>query len=149
MASYLVIDASVVAKLYLRDEHLVEETDNLFSRFGQGELELFAPRLILYEVPASIRIASQQRRISPNDGLEAVRRFAQLPLSIVEETPLLLEEAFQLSLRHECTLYDAVYLQLAEDLSTEFITADDKLSNRLSRDLGYIRSLRTFGQVES
>ena len=144
MSSHLVVDACVVAKLYLRDEYLVEEADDLFRRFTQGELELFAPRLIRYEVPASIRTACRQGRLPPETSLDAVQRFHQLPLSVVVETPAAIEAAFELSVRHECSLYDAVYLQLARDFSMEFVTADDRLYRRVSRELPYIRSLQNF-----
>ncbi len=54
MAEQLVVDANVVAKLYLRDEQYTDKADLLFSRFKQGEVQLIAPRIITYEVPAAI-----------------------------------------------------------------------------------------------
>jgi predicted nucleic acid-binding protein len=47
----LVVDASVVAKWYLRDETDVEQADLLLTRFTTGELVLVAPEQIRYEIP--------------------------------------------------------------------------------------------------
>ena len=141
-----VVDSNVIAKLYLRDkyEQWVAKADKLFDQFGQGRVELIAPRLIIYEVPAAIRRAVQIRRLSELDALEAVKRFQQLPLPLVEETTNLLEEAFRLANRYYCTFYDAIYLKLAEDLGWDFVTADEKSIIRpLGDKLSYIVPLRS------
>lgn len=147
MNGRLVVDASVVAKLYLRDEQWTDRADNLFDCFGRGQVEILAPRLLLYEVPAAISKALGDGRIAEPDALDALRRFRGLPVPLVEETPVLLEEACRLANKYRCTLYDAIYLQLAEDLNWNFITADDKLHRRLRTQVPYMMPLSAFAKA--
>ncbi len=139
-----VVDSNVITKLYLRDEPWTDKADTLFQRFAEGEVAIVAPRLALYEVPAAIRRAVIKGRINELNALEAIRRFQQLPLPLIEERPAVLEEAFRLANRYLCTFYDAVYLQLAEHLGWSFITADEKsLIRPLGRRLSYLVALNS------
>jgi predicted nucleic acid-binding protein len=61
-AEALVVDASVAAKWYLRDETDVEQADLLLTRFTTGELVLVAPEQIRYEIPATISVATMGTR---------------------------------------------------------------------------------------
>jgi len=144
MNDHLVVDANVVAKLYLRDEQWVDRADNVFDSFGRGDIEIVAPRLLVYEVPAAISKALSDGRVRESDALDALRQFRQLPIPLVEETPVLLEEACRLANRYHCTLYDAIYLQLAGDLNWIFVTADDKLYRRVRTQAPYVVLLSTF-----
>lgn len=141
MSQYLVVDTTVVSKLYLRDEQWVANADALFARFAQGEVELLGPRLITYEVPASIKKAIAMRRISEKDGQEAVARFRQLHLPVIDDLDVL-EEAFRTATRYSCSFYDSIFLILAQDLGWNLVTADDKFWRRLHNDLPYIIHLR-------
>ena len=141
MSQRFVVDTSVVSKLYLRDEVWVANADLLFARFGQGDVELVAPRLIKYEVPASIRKAIAKRRIAEQDAEDAVTRFCQLPLPIIDDLNVT-EEAFRLANRYSRSFYDSIFLILAQDLSWNFVTADDKLWKALHNELPYIIHLR-------
>lgn len=144
MGASLVIDASVVAKLYLRDEKWLDKADEVFRQFGNGELELLAPRLISYEVPAAICKASSRQRLESAKALEAIRRFWSLRLPVFEETASLLEEAFRLAHIYGCALYDAIYLALAKDLDWPFVTADEKLHRDLRYKVPYLILLPSF-----
>lgn len=137
MSEHFIVDTSVVSKLYLRDEQWTANADALFARFERGETELLAPRLVMYEVPASIRKAIAQRRILESDGQDAIRRFRRLPLPIIDDKDAL-EEAFRLANRYSCSYYDAIFLTLAEDLGWNFVTAEVKLCRRLQPQLRYI-----------
>ncbi len=146
----LVTDANVVAKLYLRDEQWTDKTDNLFDLFGQGLIEIVAPRILLYEVPAAISKALKDGRINETDAIDALRSFRKLPLPMIEETPALLEEACRQANRYRCTLYDAIYLQLAEDINWNLVTADEDLCKRVRQQkAAYVIPLRTFTETLS
>lgn len=141
MSQHLVVDTSVVSKLYLRDEEWVANADALFARFEQGEVELVAPRLITYEVPASIKKAIAKRRIAEQDGQDAVTRFCQLPLPIVDDLNVT-EEAFRTANRYSCSYYDSIFLVLAQDLGWNLVTAEDRLWKRLHHQLPFFIHLR-------
>jgi predicted nucleic acid-binding protein len=135
MTERLVIDASVLAKLYLRDEEYVEVADRLIDDFVAGAIELAAPQVILYEVPSTIRAAVLRRRLDADEAEKSVRSFLDLGLPLVgdEETlPAFVEAAYRMSRDSGCNLYDACYLTVARELGCGLITADTKLIRAIS-----------------
>jgi predicted nucleic acid-binding protein len=143
MAEQLVVDANIVAKLYLRDEQYTDKADLLFSRFERGETQLIAPRLVTYEVPAAIKKGAARVRAAKEVWQTALSSFESLGLSIVDDSGAKYE-ATRLALNYACTYYDALYLLLAEDLRCLFITADDKLWRGLRDRVEYILLLASY-----
>ena len=143
MAEQLVVDANVVAKLYLRDERYTANTDLLFSRFQRGEVQLIAPRLITYEVPAAIKQGAFRVKAAKETWQAALLSFESLGLSIVDDSEAKYE-AIRLAINYACAYYDALYLLLAEDLGCRFITADEKLWRPLHTRLEYLLLLASY-----
>lgn len=141
MSECFVVDTSVVLKLYLRDEEWVSKTDELFSKFERGEVELVAPRLLKYEVASSIHKAIAGRRINIVDGQEAVNRFTQLPLPIIDDINIL-EEAFNTANQYGRSFYDSIFLILARDLGWNLITAEHKHWKQIHYQFPYVIHLR-------
>jgi len=142
----LVIDANVVAKLYLRDEQYTDKADLLFSRFKRGEIHLLAPRLITYEVPAVIKRGAVRAKAEEEAWRMAIHSFELLEsrgLLIIDDSGAKYE-AMRLAIKYGRSYYDALYLLLAEDLGCPFITADDKLVRALHTQLSYIISLASY-----
>lgn len=127
-AEAVVVDASVAVKWHLPDEEHLAEARHLLTRFASGEIELFAPSQIWYEVPSAITVASLGRkpRITQQQGKDAIEEFLALGVHTVDDDDLILA-AYPLVHQHGCALYDALYLALAQRLSIPFLTADAKL----------------------
>ncbi len=143
MAEQLVVDASVVLKLYLRDEQYTANADLLFSRFQQGEINLVAPRFITYEVPASIEWAVLRGRPAKETWQAALMSFESLGLTIVDDSDAKYE-TIRLAIDYTCRYYDALYLLLAEDLGCPFITDDEKLWRPLHTQVEYLLLLASY-----
>ncbi len=143
MAEQLVVDANVVAKLYLRDEQYTDKAELLFSRFKRGEVHLVAPRLITYEVPAAIERGAALVKAAKETWQEALSSFESLGLTIIDDSDAKYE-AMRLAINYVCHYYDALYLLLAEDLGCCFITADERLWNPLHTRLGYLLLLARY-----
>jgi len=126
VAEQLVVDANVVAKLYLRDEQYIANADLLFSRFHRGEVQLIAPRIITYEVPAAIKQGAVRVKATKEIWRAALSSFESLGLLIIDDSDAKYE-ATRLAINYACLYYDALYLLLAEDLGCRFITADERL----------------------
>jgi len=139
----LVVDANVVAKLYLKDEQYVDKADLLFSRFEQGGIQLIAPRLITYEVPAAIKRGAFRVKAAKEIWQAALSSFQSLGLCIVDDSEAKYE-ATRLAINYACTYYDALYLLLAEDLGCRFITADEKLWRTLHTRAEYLLLLASY-----
>ncbi|MGI8551991.1 MAG: type II toxin-antitoxin system VapC family toxin [Dehalococcoidia bacterium] len=129
----LVVDASVAVKWYFQDEEHAEQAQQVFERFVTGDMELFAPDYIRYEVPAVLSVATRGRqpRFSPEEGRGAIEDFSRLGIPTYNSTRLLLD-AYPLIHRYDIALYDALYLALAERLSLPLITADRRCYLRMS-----------------
>jgi len=130
VAEQLVVDANVVAKLYLRDERYTDKADLLFLRFRKGEVLLIAPRLITYEVPAALKRGAARAKDTKAIWQARLSSFESLGLSIVDDSDAKYE-ATRLAINYACTYYDALYILLAEDLGCRFITADERLWRNL------------------
>lgn len=143
MTEQLVVDANVVAKLYLRDEQYTANTDLLFSRFQQGEVQLIAPRLITYEVPFAIKRGAVRAKSVKETWEAALSSFESLGLLIIDDSDAKYE-ATRLAINYSCQYYDALYLLLAEDLGCRFITADEKLWKPLHTRLEYLFLLASY-----
>jgi len=139
----LVVDASVVAKLYLKDEADTENANLLFARFASGQVQLAAPRFIKYEVPAAIRSAMAAVRVDQEIWESAVNSFKSLGLAIFDDTGCE-REAMKLAVGYGCSYYDALYLLLAEDLGYHLVTADEKLWKNMRRRVQYVVHLGSY-----
>lgn len=115
----VVPDASAVVEVLLRTRigRAAEET-----LFGS---ELFAPELLDVEVTAVMRKAVSSRRLSPGRAVDALVVLRDLPIDRIGHRDLILP-AF--ALRHNLSIYDAVYVVAARVMEATLLTADGPLS---------------------
>lgn len=125
-----VVDASVVAKWHPRDEEFVEPAVALLLAFQEDRVALLAPAHIAYEVPSAIRNAVRGKRLDPADGRAAITEFLALGIATVDDHGLIVA-GYEQALRFGCSLYDGLYLALAEAARCPFIYADKHLRNAL------------------
>lgn len=124
------VDASVVTKWHLKDEQYIEQADALLIEFREGRLNLLAPDQIRYEVASAIRAALRTKRVDPEQGRKAVADFLAWHIPTARSGSLILA-AYHQALRFDCSLYDGLYLALAEMAQCPFIYADHRLRNAL------------------
>lgn len=134
-AEAFVVDACVAAKWYLLDETDVDRALLLLDSFDRGQTRLAAPDSIRLEVASSITAATRGRepRLTQAEGRAAIAAFLVLGLETAA-TETLIAAAYDLVLRYDCAIYDAIYLALAQQIDLPFITADYKLYRKI-RDL--------------
>src|SRR2546421_8891459 len=111
LANALVVDASVAAKWHLTDESDVDEALYLLERFANGEIALWAPEQIRYEVPSAITAATlgQHPRLSRDVARQAIEHFLALGLTTVDYAEIMVP-AFDLVHEHRCAICEALYL---------------------------------------
>jgi predicted nucleic acid-binding protein len=116
----IVIDASVLAPA-LGDDGRDGDT----ARARLGSERLAAPHLIDLEVASVWRRLVSGGRMDPRRASLALEDLRVLPLRRAPHAPLL-ARAWQL--RANLTVYDAVYVALAEALGIALVTADWRLT---------------------
>jgi len=136
----IVVDASVLIKWYnLEDDS--EKALQLRTDYASRQIELVAPYLITYEIANSLRY-------NPDFGAEDVKSAItdlmnmQLSLQLPDETQI--QRATDLAFKYGITIYDAVYLVLAETSEIPFFTADEKLVLKTTQSR--IRHIHEYGK---
>lgn len=117
----LVVDASALVELLL-DLPLGLAVG---ARLEQEPRRLHAPHLLDVEVAQVVRRYEQRGEIDAATGLAALEELADLRLRR-HAHPALLARAFEL--RANATMYDAIYLALAEGLDAPLVTTDRRLA---------------------
>ena len=126
----IVLDASVVAKWILSGEPWEKKALELKEKFVNGEIEIYEPILIVYEIANLLLRAVKEGRIDFNDAKTAMKSLNKLGIELFEidfnQGSELLNTAKQL----HTTVYDTAYISLAKELKATLISADDEMCKK-------------------
>jgi predicted nucleic acid-binding protein len=117
----VVADASAIVECIFR----TERGANAWPIVTAGDHQLHTPAVCDVEVLAAIRRALLERRMNLQRALEALADYRDLPLIRHGHLELLPRA---LGLRSNFTVYDAMYVALAEALEGALLTADRGLA---------------------
>jgi predicted nucleic acid-binding protein len=119
------IDASVVLSRLLAEAR-PPWVDAAFEDAQEGAIELIAPPLLWLEIGNRLVRA---RGVGDEFALEAMLRAEALGITPAEvERPIRLR-ALQLAREHRLSMYDAVYLAVAESTRSPLLTLDRRLAD--------------------
>ncbi len=121
----LVVDASVGVKWFIPEKGS-DRAVKLLEDHVNGEVELYAPDLFKVEVMNALRKYHARGVMSDSQLIKSLSILRELGLHLVEISWDLLRKALLRSVRG-LTLYDSLYLVLAEELDADLVTADEKL----------------------
>lgn len=142
----VVVDANILIIYGLSDEPLQPLAKARLAMWHNNGTALAAPRLFRSEITAVVRKAVYQTRISHDDGREVLEKLLAYPIALHEDDTLLLA-AYELAEKfNRPRAYDAQYLALAQRLSCEFWTADERLFNAIT---GHFANIRWLGNWTS
>jgi len=116
-----VVDASAMVELLLG----TSTGESCRERLLRDEEDLCAPHLLDVEVAQVLRRYASMREITPDRGTEALADLAAMSVMRYPHGPFL-ERAWDL--RDSASVYDAVYLALAEALDAPLVTCDARIS---------------------
>src|SRR5260370_40096738 len=134
-----VIDASVGFK-WAVSEIDSEKATRLRDDFNNAIHELLAPDLFPTELANALAVAERAARIKPG---EAALFFSD----VLKNSPVLhaaiplLPRAIDICLQTKQSVYDCLYLALAEREACDLVTADDKLIRNLQSTFSFVKSL--------
>lgn len=118
-----VVDASVAAKWFLP-----ETQAQAAARVLRGNHELLAPDLIWAEVGNVFWKKWRRGEISREVARDLLRDFRRFPLEITPSQALL-DAAWSIATDSGRSVYDSLYVALADIRTCQLITADRKLVN--------------------
>lgn len=131
----MVVDASVVLRGFFPDEEGCAAAQSLIRAYAQGEIPLFAPTLLPYEITNAVLQAIRRGRLSLESGQEVLRVFQELGIPTVE---VAWSRALELAHMYHCSAYDGAYLALAEETGDQLVTGDRRLYNAVQGHLPWV-----------
>ncbi len=135
MAQRYVIDANATLGLFLRLPYS-KQVDRWMQEWRKEEANLVVPILWEYECLTALRRAVTLKLITLDEAEQMVEDLLALDIQRVAPTlELHLSALFWAERIGQSKVYDAQYLALAENLSAEFWTADQRLFHTL-REMG-------------
>jgi len=135
----VVIDASVLVKWFVSEPDS-DKAIALRDRHVNGELQLAAPSLIVYEALNALRYSGLFSTSELKDVAAAIQSYG---LSLYGPDKEGAEMAVEAAQANGLTVYDGSYLGLAKKLEADFVTADKALLGRLVGD--YAKLARQLG----
>ena len=125
----LIADTSVIVKLFLAEVH-----SDAAARLLGSDFELHAPAHAPAEFANTLWKHARFGRLVGDELEEALQRYRRLSINL-HDVGDLLADALQLALRYDRTVYDALYVVLAQKLEAQFVTADRRLYDALAGEL--------------
>jgi predicted nucleic acid-binding protein len=121
----LVLDASLALTWYFQDE-ATSATDTILDRVA--ETGAVVPALWRLEIANGLQVAVRRRRISVAYRDASLAELTQMQIDTDSETDVHAWSAtLRLAEKHELTLYDAAYLELAQRRRLPLATLDREL----------------------
>jgi predicted nucleic acid-binding protein len=125
MPEEFVLDCSVASKWVLPEPDRAPAF-GWFERYASGEVLLIAPDLLLAEFASLIAKRNRRKEISAEQARAAFRLMVKCAPRLFDMRPRL-PRALDLSLQHQLSLWDCVYLALALEHDCPVLTADRRL----------------------
>ena|SRR3989344_2537530 len=119
-----VADASVIVKLFVHEEHSDIAID-LLQKHSKGEVLLIVPELLFLEVLNALRYKHQDKEAL----VKVNKQLWELQFRVERLNSFLLAQASAIALEKNLSIYDAVYVALAQNFGVPLITADKALKN--------------------
>lgn len=138
----IVIDASVVSKLFLPLEKHRQKSKEILRRHLQKLDDIIVPDLLHYEVANAL---ATKTSLPLAKILKDLSRFEIYNFSIEHLTIKDMQEASKLSRKYKVSVYDAAYAVLAREKKCDLITADEKFVEQVK--LPFVKSLRNYSKV--
>jgi predicted nucleic acid-binding protein len=121
-----VVDTSALIRLFVPDGPLPDGFDEFLRGVERGLNIAIAPELLLAEAANVINKLRKSRELDDNESDRLLADLLSVPIRLFSHQPVILR-AFDLAREHNLTVYDALYLALAEDHGAVIFSVDNKL----------------------
>ena len=125
-----VLDASIILCFLLPDEKSSLQAKKFAELIADPNNQLLSVPFLEIEVANAVRSTVLSGRLDQDKASVIFNQLAQLP---IEYQNVSIEEALQLALAHQLSVYDAVYALLAQQMEVKLLTLDKKLRTRFGQ----------------
>ncbi len=136
----LVIDSSVVAKWFVPEPDS-PLADKVMADTAAAGGAIVVLDLVFAEVVNVIWKKYRQKLITLDKAHGSIADLLRSPMR-VESAARLVEKAFEIAIKYDRAVYDALFVALAHDLGIKGVTADEPLYNTTHADFPQIVLLR-------
>lgn len=137
-----VIDAGVVVKWFIPEEDSAI-AHRLLERYLQGLDITIAPDLLISECGNVFWRRCRQGDMTAEEATETIVDLLTLNMPLVPASSLV-QSALQLALQHQRTVYDSLYLVLAQERNCSLMTADERFFNAVGSQFPNLQLLRNW-----
>jgi len=125
--SRVIVDASVVVKWYITEKHSTEALE-LRKQFVEGQIELYAPDLLPYEVLNALKYS---QLFNPKELELAIASLEEYGIVQIPLNGAYARHVVRIANTYDISIYDAAYIGLLEVLDAKVYTADKHLLEKL------------------
>lgn len=137
-----VLDASVGAKWFYK-ESLSENASHFLERLMRREIRIVVPEFFYSEIAHVFVKRLRRKMITFEQALLELDEAMELPIEFYPDRELA-DVALENALRFKISVYDSLYLSLAEIYVAPLITADEALLKACQKKFDFIESLQDF-----
>ena len=121
-----VVDTSALIRLFVPDGPLPDGFDEFLRGVERGLNTAIAPELLLAEAANVINKKRKSEEFNENESDQLLSAILSVPIRLFPHQPVIIK-AFEMAREHNLTVYDTLYLALAEDHGAVIFSADRKL----------------------
>jgi predicted nucleic acid-binding protein len=121
-----VVDTSALIRLFVPDGPMADGFDDFLRGVERGINAAIAPELLLAEAANVINKKQVAGELSGEESLRLLEDLFAVPIRLFPHGPLL-PRALELAGKYRLTVYDTLFLALAEEHGAVIFTADRKL----------------------
>jgi len=125
-----VVDASVGVKWFIEEDYS-DNADKLLEDFANGRVELKAPKSFMQEFCNAIRKYVIRGLLNKQLARKYIEEMSKIPIDYIEIDWKITKDAYEKALELSITVYDAIYIVIADMLDATMVTADSRLYRRL------------------
>ena len=121
-----VVEASALVRLFVPDGPLPDGFEEFLRGVERGMNKAIAPELLVAEMANVIVKKRKRGELRDDESVVLLSDLLSVPVRLLPHSPIL-SKAFELAWEHNLTVYDTLYLALAEERGAVLFTADDRL----------------------
>ena len=121
-----VVDTSALIRLFVPDGPLPNDFEGFLRGVERGINIVIAPELLLAEAANVINKKQISGELSESESDQLFSEILSFPVRLFPHRPIL-PRAFELARVHKLTVYDTLYLSLAEEHGAVIFTCDRRL----------------------